>query len=234
MRPRWTGREVRLLLPGAVLCGMALAWPHVPLPQLLGGAALLAMAGIFIRRRLAMRGGGLPGNALPPMNVELFSRQAVVTAGDRMLQACRARRCPLSVAVVELRDLPEVHALFGATLAEQVARRVAVRLQALAADRGLAERTSPTQFSVLLPGMDAAAARRALHAAFGDAGAIDYECGRDELLLLPDFHVAEVPDSACVLDIYAHVCACLTRTQAQAARQPVTADAYGATVPVPL
>ena len=222
------------MLPGAILCGMALAWPHWPLPQLLGGAALLAVAGVVAGRRLAMRRGQLPGNAAPPLNVELFSRQAVIAAGDRMLEACRARRHPLSVAVVELSDLPEVHALFGATLAEQVARRVGVRLQAVAAGRGLAERTSPTQFSVLLPGMEPAAARRALHAAFGDAGAIDYECGRDELVLLPDFHVAEVPDGAGVLDIYAHVCACLTRRHAQAARQPVTADAYGATVPIPL
>lgn len=193
---------------------------------------MLAIAGGLARRwRSATRKAAATGTG----SIELFSRKAVVGAGNRMLKSCRRHARPLTVAVVELSDLPEVHSLFGSDVAGQITRRMAVRLQAIATDRGLAERTSATQFTVLLPGMEAETARRALHAVFGQAGCVEYECGDDELVLLPEFHVAQVPEHhASILETYTSLYAGRRKVLAPAAGPSSPVQAYAPTVPIPL
>lgn len=230
-------RQAPLVLAIAGASALALSWPHLQLPQLLGAAALLAAASAvpFARRPLASRWRPATHQAPAGGRIELFSRKAVVAAGNRMLKAGRGDERPLTLAVVELSDLPEVHSLFGRDAAGQITRRMAVRLQAIATDRGLAERTGATQFTVLLPGMEAATARRALRAVFGEAGCIEYECDGNELLLLPEFHVAQVPEHhASILETYASACAGVAKARAPVTRQPASARAYVPTVPIPL
>lgn len=228
-----TERQAPLVLAIAGAGALALAWPHLQLAQVLVAAALLAAGSaaplaVARRRRLAT-------NAAAAGSIELFSGKAVVGAGNRMWKSCRRDARPLTVAVVELSDLPEVRSLFGNDVAGQVTRRMAVRLQAIATDRGLAERTSATQFSVLLPGMEAATARRALQAVFGHAGCVEYECGGDEIVLLPDFRVAQVPaDHGSIAQTYASVCAGPAKTSAPATGQSSPVAAYAPTVPIPL
>ena len=232
-----TARQAPLVLAIAGACTLAVAWPHLPLPQLLGAGALLGAAGAvpLARRCLAWRWRPAARKDATAGRIEVSSRKAVVAAGNRMLKACRRGERPLTVAVVELSDLPEVRSLFGSDVAGQITRRMAVRLQAIATDRGLAERTSATQFTVLLPGMEAATARRALRAVFGEGGCVEYECDGDELVLLPEFEVAEVPaHHASILETYASVCTTVVRTRAPVARQPASPQSYVPTVPVPL
>lgn len=219
---------------------VALAWQHLQWPHLLGAAALIAVAGAWplASRRIAWQWRPALRKSASGSRMDPFSRKAVIAAGNRMLKACRRGKRPLTVAVVELSDLPEVHSLFGSDVAGQITRRMAVRLQALATDRGLAERTSPTQFTMLLPGMEAAAARRALQAMFGEGGCVEYEGDGDgdELVLLPEFRVAEVPEHhTSILESYASVRAGAAKSRAPAlAAQPAAAQAYVPTVPVPL
>lgn len=232
-----TARLAPLVLAIAGACGLALSWPHLQLPQLLGAAALLAAASAapFARRQLAWRWRPATRQGAAGSRIELFSRKAVVKAGNRMLKACRGDERPLTLAVVELSDLPEVHSLFGRDVAGQITRRMAVRLQAIATDHGLAERTSATQFTVLLPGMEAATARRALRAVFDVGGCVEYECDGDELVLLPEFHVAQVPDHhASILETYASACAGVARARRPEPGRPGSAQAYAPTVPIPL
>ena len=232
-----TASQAPLVLAIAGACTLALAWRHLQWPQLLAAAALLAAAGAWrgASRRFGWRRRPALRAAATASRIRLCSRKAVVAAGDRMLQACRSDRRPLCVAVVEVGDLPEVQSLFGSEVAGQITRRMAVRLQAIATDRGLAERTSATQFTVLLPGMEAATASRALEAVFGEGGCVEYEGEGDELVLLPEFRVAEVPDHhTSILDTYASVCPAPARADAPDAAPTGCAQAYVPTVPVPL
>lgn len=233
-----TVRQAPLVLAIAGACTLALAWRHLPWPQLpwepLLGAAVLfaaAAAATLVARRLARRWWPSRREGATASRIELSGRQAVVEAGNRMLKSCRRDKEPLSVAVVELSDLPEVQALFGSEVAGQITRRMAVRLQAIATDRGLAERTSATEFTVLLPGMEAATAYRALQASFGEGGCVEYEGDGDELVLLPQFRVAEVPQHhASIVVTYSSVCSGVARASGPAG----PAQAYLPTVPVPL
>ena len=127
--------------------------------------------------------------------------------GDEMLCRARGNNRPLSVAVFELSDLPELQCVFGWRATQDVIAQTAVRLQGLIARKGLAVRTSATTFTVLLPGVDRDGALAVIHAALGQPCCIEWVAGGEEIVLVPDFMVKTVSgDSVCVSEVHESLC----------------------------
>jgi GGDEF domain-containing protein len=191
-------------LSGLLLLLPALAVADVPsssaaaeaaLPLLAGLAACLCIGSSRALRWLAVlnplaRTGR--ANASP---LRIVSTAGWLPAANGMLEQAVADRRPLSLALVELHDLPELHQLFGRGMANRVLARVGRQLRVVAGGKGLAVRTSATQFTLVLPGFQADAVRLALSTVFGDACCIEDDGGCEEMVLLPRFAVATLTGS---------------------------------------
>jgi GGDEF domain-containing protein len=115
----------------------------------------------------------------------LHKRASFLAAGGGMLVRCRDRNQPVSLAVIEIGDLPEVREIYGQEIAHEVIVRLVAMLDDLAGSRGLAGRTGATQFSVLIP-LERERAERELERVFGKPARIEFETGECEVVLVPD------------------------------------------------
>ena len=113
----------------------------------------------------------------------LYSRAGLLTRGERLL--ARHGVAEAALVVFDFSDLLEMRWLYGAQAAAIARRAVAGSLARLAGRRGMAARTGPAQFAVLLPGADPHRARDALRRALGQPCRIELEFGREELVLVP-------------------------------------------------
>jgi GGDEF domain-containing protein len=146
-------------------------------------------------------------------------------AAEGMLEQAVADRRPLSLALVELHDLPELHRLFGRSMADRVLARAGRQLRAVAGGKGLAVRTSATQFTLVLPGFQADAVRLALSTVFGDACCIEDDGGCEEMVLLPRFVVATLTDSGeSLAQSHGRLCGELAVADDRRASLPVSGD----------
>jgi GGDEF domain-containing protein len=78
-------------------------------------------------------------------------KQAMLRGVEEMLPRSRREKQHLTVIVFDLSDLPELELVFGAQVAEKVVTDISRKFERLATRRGLAVRTAPTVFTVLLP-----------------------------------------------------------------------------------
>ena len=115
--------------------------------------------------------------------------QALLNAGDKMLARTRSENQPLSLAVFDLADLPELESVFGAAVARDVMTQVGFRLQGMAGSRGLVIRTGATAVAVLMPGFDRDRAHQAIQRTMGSPCCIELDAGDHEIVLVPDFKV---------------------------------------------
>jgi GGDEF domain-containing protein len=134
------------------------------------------------------------------------SNHALFKVGDPMLQRAREASQPLSVAVFEFYDLPELETVFGPRVAEQAIDQVLGTLKRLAGRKGTAHRTSSTAFAVLLPQLWLDDALAAVHAAFGHSWCIDIEADGEEIVLVPDFRIQTVRDGHSLQSEYKSLC----------------------------
>lgn len=110
---------------------------------------------------------------------------------------------PMTVIVFELGDLPQVEAVFGASVAQEILAHASDKLQRLAGRAGLAVRTAASEFTVLLPWADRARATVTVDAMFGRPCRIELEKDHTEILVLPDFEVSTLDcDSASIDTTY--------------------------------
>lgn len=209
---------------------------------------------VAIAARLLGWLGARAGDAAPPAGAEpcrAISRKRLLAIGDQMLQRCRAKQRPFSLALVQVPDLAEVQQLFGRHVAEAVMGRLAAKLQGIAGARGLSARTGGPQFALLLPCVDAEQALDALQAAFGRAGSLEHDSEQHELVLLPQYKVDTVGvEHDDVAAAYDALCASMPPVQpasvpvpssaplaarAEPARaEPPRPGRFVATVPLPL
>lgn len=137
--------------------------------------------------------------AVPPRDIAAAQRRqagqqraALFAAGEALLARARRDNHALSVVVFELSDLPELESVFGAAVVREVMAEVLLRLQALATNRGLAIRTGPTLFTVLIPGVGRDRAQAAIEQTMGSACCIELNAGDHEIVLIPDFKLHTV------------------------------------------
>ncbi|WP_427912028.1 GGDEF domain-containing protein [Ramlibacter sp. MMS24-I3-19] len=118
----------------------------------------------------------------------LYNRAGLLTLGEHLL--ARHGTADATLVVFDFSDLLEMRWLYGPRAGAIARRTVAATLTRIAGRRGLAARTGPAQFAVLLPGADCQRARDALRRALGHPCRLELELGREELVLVPYHAVA--------------------------------------------
>lgn len=158
----------------------------------------------------------LPSRARAAQPQNLASqRTALLQFGDAMIANAHGCGEPLTVLVFDQVDLPELHAIFGSAAARTLVAKFQQKLQALAGSRGLALRTDPTTWTVLLPGFDSDAAAAAAHRILGRSLATEVDCDGEDLPLIPQMAVYTVTrEVAPMRHIYREMCEKIARTRA--------------------
>lgn len=129
---------------------------------------------------------------------------AMVAAGDALMQRARRNRQAMTVAVFNLSDLPELRSVFGRRVTQEVVQRVSEMFQRIATGKGLVARTGPTEFTVLMPGFGRDGALAVIGEVMGHPCCIELEASRDEIVLIPEFMVQTVRnDTSSVADVIA-------------------------------
>jgi GGDEF domain-containing protein len=116
----------------------------------------------------------------------LLNATGCATHGDAKLAACRGAGKPLSVAVFDCSDLLEVREIYGNEIARKLARRIARKLSAVAGARGVAARTGPAEFTLVLPTANQEKARAMIRRALGHPMRFELDAGDSEIVLVPD------------------------------------------------
>lgn len=161
--------------------------------SMLGAAVLASQAGLLLRRLDVRRNA-----ARVDPSTGLFSQAGLVSFGDDLLDGCRRSGRPTAMVVFDCTDLAEVGSVYGARVARAMRRKLIAGLSAVACPRGLVGRTGPTQFAVVLPGLDQEQALRRVQHVLGTPSCIEYDSRGSEIVLVPDLAVestsAEVTD----------------------------------------
>jgi len=158
----------------------------------------------------------LPSRTRAPQAQDLASqRTALYQFGDALIANAHGAGEPLTVLVFDQVDLPELHAIFGGVAARELVAKFQQKLQALAGARGLALRSDPTAWTVLLPGLDSDAAVAAAQRILGRSLATEVECDGEDLPLIPRLAVYTVGREVSPMrHIYREMCEKIARAHA--------------------
>lgn len=189
----WAAGVLALVLVAAAVGPWGLSDAAGVSAWMLGAALLASNAGLLLRRLEVRRNA-----ALVDPSSGLFSKAGLVAFGDDLLEGCRRSGRPVAMVVFDCTDLAEVAGVYGARAARALRRRLLASLSAVAGPGGLVGRTGPTQFTVVLPGLDQGQALRCIQHVLGAPACIEYDSRGSELVLVPDLAVestsANVPD----------------------------------------
>ena len=205
LKPAWAA--------GVVGCALAaFTMSFLQAPGLSSSADFAAHAGFLciFPLLLAMRFGSVmrvPDEALESIRIDnstqLYNKVGFTAHGDKLLAACRRENRPVSVAVFDCADLLEVRTIYGSRITRKLMDRITGKLARLCADNGLAARTGPAEFTVVLPGMNRGKALAAIGRVLGTPMRIELDAGDSEIVLVPSFLVETAgPDIAGVDDLY--------------------------------
>lgn len=209
LRPPWAVGLVGLALVEFVAA--ALQTGH-------GDAAttLLAQGGfLFIFPLvLALKFGAVmrrPDEALEQDRVDartaLYNQRGLLACGADMLQASQRDHRPLCMVLLNCADLLEVRSIYGNRIGRKLLARIVRKLNLIAGERGLAARTGPAQFALLLPGLTHDKALLAVQRVLGSPSCIELDAGGSEIMLVPDLALQMAgPTTASVEQMYAQLC----------------------------
>ena len=191
LKPAWAGGVVAFaVLEFAV--GSLQAPSPAPAAELMAQGGFLAIFPLL----LAMKFGAVmrrPDETLENGRMDgstaLYNLAGFAAHGDEMLAACKREGRPLTVAVFDCADLLEVRTIYGSRIARKLMARIVRKLSALSVDRGLAARTGPAEFAVVLPGMSREKALAAIQRVMGNPMRIELDAGDSEIVLVPGFLV---------------------------------------------
>ena len=174
-------------------------------------AAPSGRASAFVRwlARLGLGLGLGPAREGHDVQSGLLHRQAFLDRGERLLAVPRWED-RTALAVFDFRDLLEVRGIYGERASAALLARVVTALGRLAGRHGLAGRTGPAQFAVLLPGLRRAEAVSVVHQVLGRPCRIEQDVDGEELVLVPDV-VVEACDDRDLADQYARLVEALGR-----------------------
>jgi diguanylate cyclase (GGDEF)-like protein len=190
LKPAWAAGLVAFALVEFAAAGWQAS--SVSVPDLLAQGAFLCIFPLL----LAMKFGSVmrrPDEALENGRIDsataLYNKQGLSELGDEMLAAAQRDNRPIAVAVFDCSDLLEVRTIYGSRIARKLLARIVRKLMSMTADRGLAARTGPAEFTVVLPGMSREKALAAIHKVLGNPSRIELDAGDSEIVLVPSFLV---------------------------------------------
>lgn len=205
LKPAWSAGVV-----GCALAAFTLSFMQTP--ALSSPAEFMAHAGFLcvFPLLLAMRFGAVmrgPDETLEKGRIDpstaLYNKAGLTAHGGELLAACRRENRPLSVAVFDCADLLEVRSIYGSRITRKLMARITRKLTRLCAGHGLAARTGPAEFTVVLPGMNREKALATIARVLGSPMRIELDAGDSEIVLVPSFLVECVgPDIASIDEIY--------------------------------
>jgi diguanylate cyclase (GGDEF)-like protein len=207
LKPAWAAGLVALAVAEFALAGWQA--PSASAADLLAQGAFLCIFPLL----LAMKFGIVmrrPDEALENGRIDsgtaLYNKQGLLALGDEMLAAARREHRPLAVAVFDCADLLEVRTIYGSRIARKLLARIVRRLMSVTADRGLAARTGPAEFTVVLPGMTREKALAAIQKVLGNPSRIELDAGDSEIVLVPSFLIEVAgADTGCIDELYRDV-----------------------------
>lgn len=210
--------------PGALTIGAALLVLLVASQSTVAVQLFTATCGALLGMWVVRRRSSVPAAgdepALPQKKTFPSDTQRLSVVGDAMLQKCRKENRPLSIAVFDFSDLPELQAVFEGRIAVSLGALIASKLQAIAPVKGVVVRTAPTTFAVLLPNFDAGRTRLAIGNALGKGCCVEFDVGNSEVLLVPDYASRTVrAESTSVEQVHRELCAQLVKGQQHAERR---------------
>jgi GGDEF domain-containing protein len=190
LKPAWAAALVSLALLEFTIA--AVQTLSLSLADLLTQGAFLCVFPLL----LAMKFGAVmrrPDEVLESGRIDagtaLYNKAGFSAHGAEMLAAARRENRPLAVAVFDCADLLEVRTIYGGRIARKLMGRIVLKLTSLTADRGLAARTGPAEFTVVLPGMGRDKALAAMQRVLGKPTRIELDAGDSEIVLVPPFVV---------------------------------------------
>jgi len=217
LKPAWAGGLVLLALlefTAAAVDTLSLS----PVDLLTHGAFLCVFPML-----LAMKFGAVmrhPDEVLESGRIDagtsLYNKAGFSAHGNEMLAEARRDNRPLAVVVFDCVDLLEVRTIYGGRIARKLMGRIVSRLTALTAERGLAARTGPAEFTVILPGMGRDKAMAAVQRVLGKPTRIELDAGDSEIVLVPPFVVDAIgADTTSIESIYEDLRAELSQVNLQ-------------------
>ncbi len=140
--------------------------------------------------------------------------------GDEMLASCRQGGRALTVAVFDCADLLEVRSIYGSAISRKLTSRIVRKLTAVCGDAGLAARTGPAEFTLVLPGATHEKALAAIQRVLGNPMRIELDAGDSEIVLVPGFLLQTVGgETGSVTQLHADLRRELARLHAQEERR---------------
>ena len=189
LKPAWGAGLVAIAMLEFAAASSQAATP-VPASDLLAQGGFLCIFPLL----LAMKFGAVmrrPDEAMENGRIDsgtaLYNMEGFAAHGDEMLAACKRQGRPLSVAVFDCADLLEVRAIYGSQVTRKLMDRIVGKLTALCAERGLAARTGPAEFTVVLPGLGRDKSLAAIQRVLGSPTRVELDAGDSEIVLVPDF-----------------------------------------------
>lgn len=188
LKPAWGAGLVAIAVVEFAVGSLQSVSP-APAAELLAQGGFLAIFPLLLASKFgavmrrpdeALENGRIDGSTA------MYNQAGFAAYGDEMLAASTRDGRPLSVVVFDCADLLEVRAIYGSRIARQLMADIARKLTALSADRGLAARTGPAEFCVVLPGMGRDKAMAAIHRVLGNPMRIELDAGDSEIVLVPD------------------------------------------------
>jgi GGDEF domain-containing protein len=149
----------------------------------------------------------------------LYNLAGLNEHGEGLLARSRRRGQPSTLAVFDCSDLLEVRHIYGGRVALRLALRAAAELTRIAGERGMAARSGSTEFTVLLPGLDGERAVRAIQQVLGSPARLEFESGRNEIVLLPQVLVQQAGQEDELAELHAKASRALTSTREREARR---------------
>ena len=222
LKPAWGTGLVAIAVLEFAVSSLQAANP-APAGELLAQGGFLCIFPLL----LAMKFGAVmrrPDEALENGRIDsstaLYNMAGFAAHGDEMLAACKRDGRPVSVAVFDCADLLEVRTIYGSRIARKLLARIVRKLTALCADRGLAARTGPAEFTVVLPGLNHERTLAAIQRVLGNPMRIELDAGDSEIVLVPGFLIETAgSDTVSVQELHGELRRELAHLQEQEARR---------------
>lgn len=134
---------------------------------------------------------------------QLYNEAGFFSHGAELLRACRSRKRPFSMVLLNCADLGEVADLAGKQAANQLFTRLVTELGRATPREGIAARTDMTEFALALPGCSAEKAGALLQQCLGNPPKVELMARGNKVTVILDSLVAEAtPDVPGLEDFY--------------------------------
>jgi GGDEF domain-containing protein len=133
----------------------------------------------------------------------LYNEQGFLSHGGELFDECRRARRAFTLILLNCADVAEVSDLTGRQAANLLFARLVDELKGLTPREGLAARTGPAEFAVVLPGVSAQRAAALLHQRLGNPPKVALRSRGDLITVMLDSAIAEAtPDVPTLEDFH--------------------------------